>query len=85
MDRTGAANHPGLFKMLAPIAEQFQQDGFIDSGDAGGGSTTLSEVTTKINDLRDKMLKSERGSPEYKAMLDELVKLNALEADLMRK
>lgn len=81
---TKEISHPGLLKMLAPIAQQFAESRGLVDGDSGGGETAA-EVATKITDMRAKLTTLDRGSPEYKTLMAQFEHLIKLEESMQPK
>lgn len=81
LNKSGLTNHPGLFQMLHPIAQQFVEDGIVEpTGDSA--TTDLASVDSRIDDMRTKYLAAPDGSPERQRHFDELDKLWKLRAEI---
>jgi len=81
LDASGLTNHPGLFKMLYPIAQQFVEDEIIEPvGDSREGD--LSNIDQRLDANREAYLKEPEGSPRRQALLDERERLVKIRAEV---
>lgn len=74
-------NNPLLLKLLAPIADQFAEDGYIDS-DIGGNAPNAGEIDKQIDALREQIVKAVDGSPAHRALLSKYEDLWKLRAEM---
>jgi hypothetical protein len=74
LDQTGLTNHPGLFKMLFPIAREFVESRVIEpAGDSV--ESDLKSLEQRIEENRAAFLKEPEGSSKRAALLDERERL----------
>lgn len=81
LDQSGLTNHPGLFKMLFPIAREFAESGVIE---AGGPSVEadMKSIEQRLEENRAAYLKEPEGSAGRFKLLDERERLVKLREEL---
>jgi hypothetical protein len=82
LNDTKETNNPLIFKFLFPIAQQFAEDGYIES-DVAGSTTSADDVDRQIDETRAQVLKAVDGSTQHAALLKRLEDLWKLRAELV--
>jgi hypothetical protein len=81
LDQSGLTNHPGLFKMLFPIAREFAESGVIEPAGESVESD-ISSIETRLEDNRKAYLAEPEGSPRRAKLLDERERLLNMRQEL---
>jgi hypothetical protein len=84
LDQSGLTNHPGLFKMLFPIAREFAESGVIEPAGESVESD-LSSIETRLDDNRKAYLAEPEGSPKRATLLNERERLLNMRQELTAK
>lgn len=81
LDKTKATNHPGLFEGFVSLAQQFRE-ARLPGGEPEPGQT-VADIDKQIETTRAEMLKTDQGSPAYKALFDKYEGLWKVRADMV--
>jgi len=74
LDQTGLTNHPGLFKMLHPIAREFAESGIIEPVGESVASD-MQSLQQRLDANREAYLKAPETGPQRNQLLAEREKL----------